>query len=118
MKGYNYERELMKILEKHGYIVIRSAGSSGHGDLVALKPSGYHMGERIWTPIIIECKKTSQKVFYISGEKRVRQYNDLLKLARKDIKVYYAIRFKGDKTWYFFLVHSGKEDAEWKIKEE
>ena len=36
-KGNTYEREVMKLFENNGYHVVKSAGSHGEWDLVAMK---------------------------------------------------------------------------------
>jgi Holliday junction resolvase len=46
-KGYRFERRCAKTLEAMGFFVIRSAGSHGSFDLVALKP------RTVW---LVQCK--------------------------------------------------------------
>jgi Holliday junction resolvase len=50
-RGHNRERQVRKLLEADGWIVVRSAGSLGPVDLVALKP------DRV---LLIEVKSTIQ----------------------------------------------------------
>ena len=88
-----YENELKELLENtgHGHVVIRSAGSMGDADLVAIDK---------WTKtaVIIEVKSKKAKVekaYYVSRyEDAKAQYADLCKHAATDIKTYYAVRWK------------------------
>ena len=56
-RGADFERKLKKYLEELGYFVVRSAGSTGQVDLVAIKrrePQKY--GEGDVELILIQCK--------------------------------------------------------------
>lgn len=92
--GSPYERELKRILEGNGWVVIRSAGSLGSGDLVALTPNSH---------ILIEVKSCKGNTFYTSRDNK-EQFNALNKLAKEGINVNYAIRWKGKgkKEWEMF----------------
>lgn len=50
-KGQNFESYIKRKLEKHGYFVVRSAGSKGVFDLIAFPPDDY-----ISKPLGIQCK--------------------------------------------------------------
>ena len=65
-RGANFERRVKKEYEKLGYYVMRSAGSHGVADLVALK--------RNTIPIIIQCK------IYEDWKKR---QEDIIAVAKK-----------------------------------
>ena len=66
--GNAFEKAAKRYLESHGLFVVRSAGSHGPADLVALIPGG-------GAPMLIQCK--------VSGDLRVREWNDLVKVARR-----------------------------------
>lgn len=112
MTASSYERELAQALEREGWIVIRSAGSMGHGDLVALRPD---------EALVIECKKTRDKAFYTGRRARTReQYHGLLRLRERGLRAYYAIRFVGERVWHFYPVRPGypalkRGEAEWTL---
>ncbi|WP_456471612.1 Holliday junction resolvase Hjc [Methanocaldococcus sp.] len=57
-KGHRFELKLKEMLEREGYIVIRSAGSKGI-DLIAGKNGKL---------LIFECKSTKKDVLYIDKE--------------------------------------------------
>lgn len=76
--GSKYERELKNILEERGWLVIRSAGSLGTGDLIAIGPK-LHI-------LIVESKKTNPKRatkagltrYYISGDRKKEQFDGMM----------------------------------------
>ena len=58
IKGRNFEYRVKEHYEKEGYFVVRSAGSKGIADLVAIyknNPPKQHL------PLIIQCKNMSYK---------------------------------------------------------
>ena len=91
MVGSSYERELKKLLEQKGWLVIRSAGSFS-SDLVALKPTEH---------MIIEVKSTKHDKFYTTLDKE--QFDILNSYAKNGYTVYYYVRWKGrGKKWSRF----------------
>lgn len=50
VKGRAYEYQVMKDWAKHGYICMRTSGSHGHFDVIAVKPGG--------AVELIQCKTT------------------------------------------------------------
>lgn len=98
-----YERELRAMLEAHGYLVVRAAGSLGVADLVASPPG--------LPSIYIEEKSTQDDaVFYVRGRALRDQYNRARDIARAGHIIIYAVRFKtgpqnaDDRRWRFFVV--------------
>lgn len=88
LKGTRLERKLKKILEGQGYYVVRSAGSFGIADLVAIKNDRFIMIQvkssgitsdeiRRITEVLTKCK-ISFKRFYIAD------FSNELKLIRLD----------------------------------
>ncbi len=65
-KGLDFERKIKKIFEEKGYYVVRSAGSRGVADLVALNKE---------EKLLIACKKT--------GNLTVNAKNRLVETAKK-----------------------------------
>ncbi len=63
-KGADFERRVKSFLEKRGYFVVRSAGSKGVADLVALSKN---------EKLLVTCKKRN----YLSGN----EINSLVKKA-------------------------------------
>lgn len=63
-RGADYERRVGKVLEGHGYIVVRSAGSHSPADLVAMKP-----GELV----LVQCK--------LNGRLDPDEWNELRDMA-------------------------------------
>lgn len=78
-----YERELRKLLEKQGWLVIRSAGSLAF-DLIAIKPQETR---------VIEVKADRGDRYYTTNNKD--QYDSLNKLARNGYNCHYYVRWKG-----------------------
>jgi Holliday junction resolvase len=86
----SYERELRDILKKHGWLVIRSAGSFAY-DLISLKVEEHR---------IIEVKADRGNQYYTTNNKE--QFDELNELAKKGFNCYYYIRWKGkpkEKQW-------------------
>ena len=107
MSGSSYERECKKTLEANGWRVWRSAGSFGEGDLVCLRPSSYSGCPNC---MVVECKKTSKDRYYISSSGRSKeQFRSLLELSRAGYPVFYAVRLRGERVWYFFKVSRYKD---------
>ncbi len=100
VSGSKYERELKDILEDEGCIVIRSAGSMGEGDLVAIARRGDSTDV-----YIIECKSTNKNVYYSSNDpKQFKTMKDNMQEYKDDFIFYiYAVRWK-DRT------HKPKKD--------
>lgn len=105
-RGRSFEYYLKKKLEEEGFLVIRSAGSKGIFDLVAIK------GDEVY---LIQCKKNKKKNFYDYKvfQKKVKG----IKVGEK-IKMVFAFVFpkevdheeikqKIDKE--IFLFHKGKK---------
>ncbi|WP_457752947.1 Holliday junction resolvase Hjc [Thermococcus sp.] len=97
-KGASAERELIKMLEKEGFAVIRSAGSK-KVDIVAGNGKLY---------LCIEVKSTKREKLYVNGE----EVNKLVSFAEKfGGKAIIAVKFINN-GWYFFypnqLTKSGK----------
>ena len=66
-RGANYERKIKKEYEEDGYLVLRSAGSKGPFDLVAIKED---------STILIQCKLRKPTKKEIEGVlETVRKYN-------------------------------------------
>jgi Holliday junction resolvase len=57
-KGYRVERKIRKILEKHGWKVVRAGGSLGEADLVCIK------GGRC---LLFQVKSKKSKTLYYNG---------------------------------------------------
>jgi len=85
----NFENELRGILEDHGKIVIRSAGSMGEADLVMINPITDQY-------TLIECKSISHHIYYISNTKKdQKQWHEIKnKVIKNGIKMVYAVRYK------------------------
>lgn len=64
--GTDFERRCFAALAKDGYFVVRSAGSHGIADLVALKPGQI---------LLVQCKR--------DGEILREEWNELVKLAQR-----------------------------------
>lgn len=91
-KGSTYEREVKKVLEELGYLVIRSAGSMGEGDLIAISPPP----DCYAYPI--EVKSTNKRRFNVSNTKKDKeQYHQINQKARLGYPYTYIIRWKGFK---------------------
>ena len=104
MGGVSYERELKRLLESKGWFVVRSAGSLGLGDLVALREDVVDGGEVV-SYLVVECKKTRKQAFYVSmNSKTKEQYDSLVGLSGRLNRVCYAVRFMGDRSWYGLFV--------------
>ena len=78
-RGANFERKVKELWEDRGYFVVRSAGSKGPVDLVAI---AYE-----YRPILIQCKLTG--MITAAEKKRLRElgedYNcDTVIAYRKD----------------------------------
>ncbi|WP_324735892.1 Holliday junction resolvase Hjc [Thermococcus sp. SY098] len=97
-KGASAERELIKMLEKGGFAVIRSAGSK-KVDIVAGNGKLY---------LCIEVKSTKREKLYVNGEDVDKLTNFAEKFGGKAI---IAVKFINN-GWYFFypnqLIKSGK----------
>ena len=91
MSGSDYERELKDILDEcDRYVVIRSAGSMGEADLVVVD-------KEYESVHVIECKATSENVYYSSKDKEQHQVMLEKEQQNKDtcfLNYIYAIRFK------------------------
>jgi len=80
-----YERELKNILQDdYNWLVIRSAGSLGKGDIIAIHPKSDN------SPIVIEAKKTSKDRHYCSRDPE--QFEMMSGHAERGINSVYAIR--------------------------
>lgn len=91
-KGSPYERKVKRVLEELGYIVIRSAGSLGDGDLVAISPPPECYA------FIIEVKSTNDNKFTVSNtQKEKEQYYMMRDRAELGYPCLYIVRWKGDK---------------------
>jgi len=88
IKGYRFEIRVKRKLEKEGYFVVRSAGSHGPPDLVAIGPLG--------TIHFIECKVNK---------------DDLTEEERKKLEEL-AMRYSA-KAWLAF--REGRKVKFWKI---
>lgn len=88
-----YENEFKnEILEPAGYVVIRSAGSLGEADLVAIEPETAKA-------FLVECKAVKGDTHYISRRKTGKeQYTKMMEHHRQGVPVIYAIRWKGLKS--------------------
>ncbi len=94
-KGSKAERELMKILEDHGFIVVRIAGS-GNNDKPDLLVSN---GRKV---IAVECKSTKLLYKYLDEN----ELNNFFKFCQKfGAHGWYAIRFNR-LGWRFLPVES------------
>ena len=60
-KGYRFEYQIKKKLEKDGWLVVRSGRSLGIADLIAIK-------DRM--VLFLQLKATKGKIFYYKGEMR------------------------------------------------
>ncbi|ADG13450.1 Resolvase, Holliday junction-type [Methanocaldococcus infernus ME] len=82
-RGYRFEIKLKEMLEREGYLVIRSAGSKGV-DLIAGK------GSRL---MIFECKATKKEMLYIDKEDvfKLLEYSRAFKAVP-----YIAVKFGKD----------------------
>ena len=91
VSGSKYERELKEILEDEGFIVIRSAGSMGEGDLVAIARRG-----AATDVYIIECKSTNKDVYYSSNDsEQFKEMKGNMDKYKDDFIFYiYAVRWK------------------------
>jgi Holliday junction resolvase len=96
-----YERKLLDILEKqYGWLAVRSAGSMGKGDVLAIKPDHPN------SPIVIEVKKISDDTFYASsGEKNKKQWWMMVGHAKRGINTCYAVRHTSGSTDNRWQVH-------------
>ena len=102
-----YERELRDMLERVGYVVIRSAGSMGEGDLVAIEPA-----TSIAT--VIEVKSVKGDRFYSSNTQLGKdQYRHMQEMMSLGVRCCYAVRWKGQRChhgvdvedkWDFFRI--------------
>lgn len=90
-KGSPYEREVKRVLEDElGYLVIRSAGSMGEGDLIAISPPP----DCYAYPI--EVKSTDKRTFNVSNtQKDKEQYQQIREKAQLGYPYVYIIRWKG-----------------------
>ena len=93
-----YERELKKLLEQHGFFVIRSAGSLSL-DLIAIKNG---------KTLLIEQKTVHSDVFYTVRKKEQFDLNRDL-YHEKGLNVIYAVKFVGkakslEDSWRFFKI--------------
>jgi len=85
MSGSDYERELLNILEdEYGWLAVRSAGSMGKGDIIAIHPKSDN------SPIVIEAKKTSKDRHYCSQDPE--QFEMMSGHAERGINSVYAVR--------------------------
>ena len=81
-KGYNFEKKIQEKYEKEGYFVIRSSGSHGIADLVAipsLESRYIGMIGNVYAdnpPILIQCKATKKG-------KYTKECSKLIKIAKK-----------------------------------
>lgn len=95
MSGSDYERELLNILEdEYGWLAVRSAGSMGKGDIIAIHPKSDN------SPIVVEAKKTSKDRHYCSYDPE--QFEMMSGHAERGINSVYAVRHtKGsrDNRW-------------------
>jgi len=102
-----YERELRKLLEELDYIVVRSAGSMGEGDLVVLDPVAEVL------PHIIEVKSVKGDVYYsCRTDTDKEQYTHMRKMQEilDGIEYLYAVRFKGQKS-----LHGEPLNKKWRM---
>lgn len=108
MSGSDYERAFVGMLEDRGWLGVRSAGSLGKGDIVAIHP------DREASPIVVEVKKSSKEPYRTTmNEKTKKQFDMMKEHARRGIHTIYAVRFlNGDKDtmWQIYEV-TGDEDG-------
>ena len=115
MSGSDYERELKSILEENfDYIVIRSAGSMGEGDLIAIpyddltKEITCNSFRNL--PTVIEVKSTNKDTYYTTNNEKDKEQYEVMKY--KEDKFYginfiYCIRWKD-------YTHKDKKDK-WEV---
>lgn len=105
-RGRSFEYYLKKKLEEEGFLVIRSAGSKGIFDLVAIKEEEVYL---------IQCKKNKRKSFY--DYKVFQEKVKNVKVGEK-IKMVFAFVFPKEVDYEevkrkvnkeVFLFHKGKK---------
>lgn len=77
--GRNFEYRVKRYFETQGYFVVRSAGSKGIADLIAISPDG--------TVSLVQCK--------LYGTISVKEYEELRETALK-FKALPVIAFKNE----------------------
>ncbi|MDD3493798.1 MAG: hypothetical protein PHZ19_09925 [Candidatus Thermoplasmatota archaeon] len=97
--GSKYELEIKERLENLGWLVVRSAGSMGAADIVAMKPS-----DRGVLLAIIEGKSLHGDTFYVSSTaKNIDQWEAYKMLIEWGFPcVVYVIRWKSPPLMEFF----------------
>lgn len=55
-RGRNFEYEVMKLCEKAGYTVFRTAGSHGIADVIAIRKIDYGDSKIVTEVLLIQCK--------------------------------------------------------------
>lgn len=105
MSGSDYERELVSILdEEYGWLPVRSAGSMGKGDIIAIHP------EKENSPIVIEVKKTGKDTHYCSLDPE--QFFMMQEHAKRGINSCYAVRHttgSRDNRWQVHWLDGGAD---------
>lgn len=89
-KGANFERAIKHDLELEGYLTLRSAGSRGPVDLIAIDADGH--------AILIQCK--------LNGTISKKQRAELVSLARKHHSAACVVS-KGEEGPEWDLLHLG-----------
>lgn len=108
-----YERELKNILDERGWVVIRSAGSMGEGDLIAFFPDG----DTVKNLALIEVKKTqnADKKYLKSGDRSKEQWRQMYDHAETGIPVIYAVRHTSgslDGRWRMHVIDTDEYDRD------
>ena len=107
--GGNAERELLRILQSDGWLVVRSAGSKGTADIYAVKK--FHddiTNEDKYMPLLIEVKSTSKQAWSAKYRDREKeQFDDYVEMYKRyGIPILYFIRHRdrADKDkWYVII---------------
>lgn len=112
MAGSDYERELVSILEDYGWLPVRSAGSMGKGDVIALHPDHDN------APIVVEVKKTKKDRHYCSHDPE--QFFMMSAHAEAGHNAIYAVRHTQGSRDNRWVVHwlDGEADSPRVLKRE
>jgi len=93
VKGYNFERRVLAYLWRHGYHSIRSYGSKGVFDILAIAPKG-----RLNKSLAIQAKNNKNKG-YCSPQERKR-----LGVAARAYEAYCCIAYNDNRRLKWKLI--------------
>jgi Holliday junction resolvase len=109
-QGANFELKVMHDLAEHGYTCLRSSGSRGAVDVVAVAPRGYYSPREAHSLCFIQCKITNpvippaerlavQDLALRAGALPLVAFQETDRVTRKVFIKYRQLTGPGPKDW-------------------